>query len=152
MEDCMMGTDPDNVEPASTLKKQRSIRQKLAFGLATVTAFLLLLEGGLRLFTTAPASHRFRQINQIVLFLGTQPSDLIWRAARLEKTLRKYVVVPERPVKFTAGHKPKGSCHLRTLLKEIDQLRDRLSHFDPTVMLADNYVASPQFVAGGDQQ
>lgn len=38
---------------------------------------LLLAEASLRLFVAPPASHRFQQINQIVLFLGTHPSDLM---------------------------------------------------------------------------
>ena len=40
-------------------------------------AALLLLETGARVVSSDVHSQRFRQINQIVMFLGTQPSDLM---------------------------------------------------------------------------
>ncbi|MDG1894181.1 MAG: GDSL-type esterase/lipase family protein [Fuerstiella sp.] len=51
--------------------------RKLLFSAATVAAVLLLLEAGARVVSPGAQNQRFRQINQIVMFLGTQPSDLM---------------------------------------------------------------------------
>lgn len=60
---------------------------------------------------------------------------LLAEREELEIHLRKFVVVPERPVKFKSGHKAKGSCNLRALIKENLGLRERLAQYDPTVLL-----------------
>jgi len=52
-------------------------KRKFAFATITVVAFFVVLEGGLRLCVEAPEAERFQQISQMVLFLGTQPSDLM---------------------------------------------------------------------------
>ena len=54
-----------------------SIRFKFFAGLAVAVMALLGLEGVLRLLLPEPANSRFHQINQIVVFLGTQESDLM---------------------------------------------------------------------------
>ena len=51
--------------------------RKLLFSAVTVGAVLLLLEAGARVVSPGTQNQRFRQINQIVMFLGTQPSDLM---------------------------------------------------------------------------
>ena len=51
--------------------------RKLLFSAVTMVTVLLLLETGTRIVSPGTQSQRFRQINQIVIFLGTQPSDLM---------------------------------------------------------------------------
>ncbi|MDG2130445.1 MAG: GDSL-type esterase/lipase family protein [Fuerstiella sp.] len=51
--------------------------RKVLFSVVTMLVVLLLLEAGARIVTPGAQSQRFRQINQIVIFLGTQPSDLM---------------------------------------------------------------------------
>lgn len=58
-------------------KRQWTTRRKAGFAVLTAVAALLTLEIGLRLLTDAPDAQRFQQINEIVMFLGTQPSDLM---------------------------------------------------------------------------
>ncbi|HIK93362.1 MAG TPA: hypothetical protein EYG03_15490 [Planctomycetes bacterium] len=51
--------------------------RKLLFSAVMMVAVLLLLETGARVVSPGAQSQRFQQINQIVMFLGTQPSDLM---------------------------------------------------------------------------
>ena len=51
--------------------------RKLLFSAVTMAALLLLLEAGARVVSPDAQHQRFGQINQIVMFLGTQPSDLM---------------------------------------------------------------------------
>ena len=63
-----------DVSPAQTPTHRL---RKFSFGAVTTVAVLLLLETGSRVVSPDMQSQRFRQINQIVMFLGTQPSDLM---------------------------------------------------------------------------
>lgn len=51
--------------------------RKLLFSAVTMAVLLLLLEAGARVVSPEAQHQRFGQINQIVMFLGTQPSDLM---------------------------------------------------------------------------
>ena len=68
---------PPNEKPATVPKQRIPIRRKLGFAVVSLVTVLAVLEGMARIFIPAPASQRFRQINEIVLFLGTQPSDMM---------------------------------------------------------------------------
>lgn len=65
------------VNGKENISERLRIFRRTIFAVVTVLSVLLLLEGGARLVVTAPTGQRFQQINQIVLFLGTQPSDLM---------------------------------------------------------------------------
>lgn len=60
-----------------TLPVRRSARFKMCAGLIVAMVALTGLEGLARLVLPASAGLRFSQINQIVVFLGTQESDLM---------------------------------------------------------------------------
>ena len=57
--------------------RRRSTKTKLTFGLLVAGVVLLAAEGVVRFFVPASGNTRFRQINQLVVFLGTQESDLM---------------------------------------------------------------------------
>lgn len=54
-----------------------TLRRKLLFGLLTAASVLLATEVVLRVVVPSQNSTRFQQINQIVVFLGTNESDLM---------------------------------------------------------------------------
>ena len=68
-----------NLKPGQGLpvKRQRSKRFRFLAGLAVAGVALVVLEIAARVVMPQPANSRFDQINQIVLFLGTQESDLM---------------------------------------------------------------------------
>ncbi len=59
------------------IKRTRSLRQKLVGGITVALMAFLALEGVLRVVIPADTARRFEQINQIVIFLGTQKSELM---------------------------------------------------------------------------
>ncbi len=76
----MDGLSSDSRGPrpgVSSVQSPRRRARKLLFSAVMLGAVLLLLEIGARVVSPAAQSQRFRQINEIVMFLGTQPSDLM---------------------------------------------------------------------------
>ena len=61
----------------SGVRQTRSVRFKLLSGLLVAAVALLSLEVVTRAFISEPENSRFQQINEIVVFLGTQKSDLM---------------------------------------------------------------------------
>ena len=62
---------------AQNMPRRRSWRFRLLAGLTVAAMVLCVMELGVRLLVPDGGSRRFRQINQIVLFLGTHESDLM---------------------------------------------------------------------------
>lgn len=58
-------------------RRRRSTKFRFLAGLAVATVALLCFEVVTRVFVSQPGNSRFHQINQIVVFLGTQESDLM---------------------------------------------------------------------------
>ena len=72
----MAGPSQSVASPQNTNRSRLSPRRKLGFAIVSVVSVFLLLEVTARI--CVPNSRgRFDQINQIVMFLGTQPSDLM---------------------------------------------------------------------------
>lgn len=91
-------------DDVSDVRQKRSLRVKLLGGLL-VAAFLLMgLEVVARVIIPEPANSRFRQINEIVVFLGTQESDLMldYDPERFWK-LRPNVVINDANNSFWQG-------------------------------------------------
>ena len=108
-------------------RSPRTVRRKLTLGLLVAVTILLTMEAAAQVLFTSDGDKRFQQINQIVLFLGTQESDLMldFDAQRFWK-LKPNIVIEDSNNTFWQGRVSNSlgyRCPEFTLKKEPNTIR-----------------------------